>query len=130
MVDEFNEALRIIKQIAFEQYSDACYRKTTKARAAVYEKDLLEQVKKLEELYGVKIFEEDEEEPHICQTCESDEGLCQVCYERKNTVPICNRCGEPIGLTASVVYEDDDSKIYCGPCRAFIVAHKQYLYWL
>lgn len=75
-------------------------------------------------------FEEDEEEPHICQTCESDEGLCQVCYERKNTAPICNRCGEPIGLTASVVYEDDDSKVYCGPCRAFIVAHKQYLYWL
>lgn len=65
-------------------------------------------------------FEMEEKEKDICQTCESDEGLCQVCYERKNTVPICNRCGEPIGLTASVVYEEDDSKVYCGPCSAFV----------
>lgn len=49
-MNKYEEALMEVEEIAYKQYEDACYNKTTKARAMEYERKLKDDTKILQEL--------------------------------------------------------------------------------
>lgn len=49
-MNKYQEALMEVEEIAYKQYEDACYNKTTKARAMEYERKLKDDTKILQDL--------------------------------------------------------------------------------
>ena len=89
-MNKYQEALEVIENVAYKQYEDVCYNKTSKAKAMLYEQQLKDVVKILKPIINKETPTKpiiDEFKHSYCPRCNTP----LVAYRHLNNVYF-NRC--------------------------------------